>query len=172
MGYIARAQLASAVSNAGGLGIIETSSGELDVVRGEIRRMRDLTDRPFGVNIAQLLVRDSCSVSELPVHPAFKQAILDAAETDTVMLNRRHRPCIRTLALPRARTLEHAEQNVFGELGSVQQLYFGGDMGASIAISGQVAGRIEQVLPVAQIISEMVAGFRACSVRLAQAASS
>src|SRR5262249_6260950 len=32
MGWIARAQLASAVSNAGGLGIIETSSGELDAV--------------------------------------------------------------------------------------------------------------------------------------------
>jgi enoyl-[acyl-carrier protein] reductase II len=58
MGYIARAQLASAVSNAGGLGIIETSSGELDVIRGEIRKMRDLTDKPFGVNIAQLFVRD------------------------------------------------------------------------------------------------------------------
>jgi len=58
MGWIARAQLASAVSNAGGLGIIETSSGELDAVRGEIRKMRDLTDKPFGVNIAQLFVRD------------------------------------------------------------------------------------------------------------------
>ena len=33
MGWIARAQLASAVSNAGGMGIIETSSGELDAVR-------------------------------------------------------------------------------------------------------------------------------------------
>ena len=33
MGWIARAALASAVSNAGGLGIIETSSGELDAVR-------------------------------------------------------------------------------------------------------------------------------------------
>ena len=32
MGWIARSQLASAVSNAGGLGIIETSSGELDAV--------------------------------------------------------------------------------------------------------------------------------------------
>jgi enoyl-[acyl-carrier protein] reductase II len=58
MGWIARAQLASAVSNAGGLGVIETSSGELDAVRGEIGKMRDLTDRPFGVNIAQLFVRD------------------------------------------------------------------------------------------------------------------
>ncbi len=58
MGYIARAQLASAVSNAGGMGIIETSSGELDAVREEIDKMHDLTDRPFGVNIAQLFVRD------------------------------------------------------------------------------------------------------------------
>jgi enoyl-[acyl-carrier protein] reductase II len=62
MGWIARAQLASAVSNAGGLGIIETSSGELDNVREEIRKMRDLTDQPFGVNIAQLLVRDPAIV--------------------------------------------------------------------------------------------------------------
>ena len=58
MGYIARAQLASAVSNAGALGIIETSSGQLDQVRDEIAKMRDLTDKPFGVNIAQLFVRD------------------------------------------------------------------------------------------------------------------
>jgi enoyl-[acyl-carrier protein] reductase II len=58
MGYIARAQLASAVSEAGGLGIIETSSGELEAVKEEIRKMRDLTDKPFGVNIAQAFVRD------------------------------------------------------------------------------------------------------------------
>ena len=58
MGWIARAQLASAVSNAGGLGIIETSSGRLDEVRAEVLKMRDLTDRPFGVNIAQAFVRD------------------------------------------------------------------------------------------------------------------
>ena len=62
MGYIARAQLASAVSNAGGLGIIETSSGQLDQVRDEIRKMRDLTEKPFGVNIAQLFVRDPAEV--------------------------------------------------------------------------------------------------------------
>src|SRR5450432_4110393 len=58
MGWIARAQLASAVSNAGGMGIIETSSGELDAIRGEVREMRRLTDKPFGVNIAQAFVRD------------------------------------------------------------------------------------------------------------------
>jgi enoyl-[acyl-carrier protein] reductase II len=58
MGWIARSQLASAVSNAGGLGIIETSSGELDAIKGEIKKMRELTDKPFGVNIAQAFVKD------------------------------------------------------------------------------------------------------------------
>jgi len=58
MGWIARSQLASAVSNAGALGIIETSSGDLDAIRGEIIKMRELSPNPFGVNIAQLFVRD------------------------------------------------------------------------------------------------------------------
>ena len=58
MGWIARSQLASAVSNAGGMGIIETSSGELDVIKEEIKKMRELTDKPFGVNLALLFLRD------------------------------------------------------------------------------------------------------------------
>jgi len=58
MGWIARSQLASAVRAAGACGIIETSSGELDAVKEEIRAMRDGSDRPFGVNIAQAFVRD------------------------------------------------------------------------------------------------------------------
>jgi enoyl-[acyl-carrier protein] reductase II len=58
MGWIARSALASAVSNAGAMGIIETSSGELDAIRDEISKMKDLTDKPFGVNIAQAFVKD------------------------------------------------------------------------------------------------------------------
>ena len=58
MGFIARAQLASAVSEAGALGIVETSSGRLDEVREEMVMMRERTTRPWGVNIAQLFVRD------------------------------------------------------------------------------------------------------------------
>src|SRR5260221_10319865 len=58
MGWIARSQLASAVSNAGGLGIIETSSGELDAIKVEIAKMRELTQKPFGVNVALAFVRD------------------------------------------------------------------------------------------------------------------
>jgi enoyl-[acyl-carrier protein] reductase II len=59
MGWIARSQLAAAVSNAGGLGIIETSSGELDNIKLEVAKMRELTDKPFGMNVALSYVRDS-----------------------------------------------------------------------------------------------------------------
>jgi enoyl-[acyl-carrier protein] reductase II len=57
MGWIARAQLAAAVSNAGGLGVIETSSGEFDNIRAEVAKMRDLTDKPFGMNVALSYVK-------------------------------------------------------------------------------------------------------------------
>ena len=58
MGRIARSQLASAVSNAGGLGIIETSSGEVDACLAEIEKMKDLTDKPFGVNLPLLFIKE------------------------------------------------------------------------------------------------------------------
>ena len=62
MGWIARSQLASAVSNAGGLGVIETSSGEVDVCKEEIKKMTSLTDKPFGINLPLLFLKDSSMV--------------------------------------------------------------------------------------------------------------
>ncbi len=59
MSWIARAQLASAVCNAGGMGIIETGSGELDAIRGEVLKMRELTAKPFGMNVALAFVKGS-----------------------------------------------------------------------------------------------------------------
>jgi len=58
MGWIARSRLASAVSMAGGLGIVETSSGETEICKAEILKMRELTDRSFGVNLPILFLRD------------------------------------------------------------------------------------------------------------------
>ena len=57
MGWIARAQLASAVSNSGAMGIIETSSGEFDAIKGEVAKMHYLTDKPFGMNVALAFVK-------------------------------------------------------------------------------------------------------------------
>ena len=51
MANIATAQLASAVSNAGGLGLIGAGGYDENWVRDEIRKMKELTDKPFGVNI-------------------------------------------------------------------------------------------------------------------------
>ena len=44
MGWIARSQLASAVSNAGGFGVIETSSGEVDACKEEIKKTIEGSD--------------------------------------------------------------------------------------------------------------------------------
>ena len=277
MGWIARAQLASAVSNAGGLGIIETSSGQLDQVREEIRKMADLTDKPFGVNIAGLFVRDPSivdfviaqgvkfvttsagdptkyavplraagltvfhvvptlraalkaisvgidglvveggegggfksprdvatmvllpliaskvdvpiiaaggicdgptmaaafalgaqgvqmgtrmvSAAESPVHQNWKDAIVAAAETDTVFLNRFSSPGLRALRTQRSERLEREEQVALSEMSRAMDLYFGGDMEASLALSGQVVGRIDSVRPVREIIEETVTEF-------------
>jgi enoyl-[acyl-carrier protein] reductase II len=280
MGWIARAPLASAMSNAGGMGIIETSSGQLEEVRQEIAKMADLTDKPFGVNIAQAFVRDpgivdfvasqgikfvttsagdpnkycaplkaagltvfhvvpnlagalkaiaagvdglvveggegggfknkedvalmvllplirervdvpiiaaggmTCgrtmaaafalgaegiqmgtrmvSAAESPVHENWKQAILDAHETDTVFLNRHGTgPALRALKTKRTAGLErNPSDNIMGEMANMLDLYFGGDMEAAIALSGQVAGRIEAVKPVKQIVDETIMEFK------------
>lgn len=277
MGWIARSQLASAVSNAGALGIIETSSGELDAVRGEIGLMSGLTKCPFGVNIAQAFVRDPhivqfvidrgikfvttsagdptkytkqlkdaglvvfhvvptlraafkavdagvdglvveggegggfknpqdvstmvllplvasnvdvpiiaaggicdgvtmaaafalgaqgvqmgtrmVSAAESPVHDNWKRAIVHAAETDTVFLNRFSKPGLRALRTERTTRLERDDHVGMEHFGTAKDLYFGGDMEASIALSGQVAGRINEILPVKQIIHDTVREF-------------
>jgi enoyl-[acyl-carrier protein] reductase II len=287
MGWIARAQLASAVSNAGGLGIIETSSGRLDEVREEVKKMKTLTDKPWGINVAQAFVRDPDIVSfvadqgvkfvttsagdpnrycealkgrgltvfhvvpslaaalkaieagvdglvveggegggfknsrevatmvllplvcsqvkvpviaaggitdgrsmaaafalgaegvqmgtrmvssaESPVHQNWKDMILSAKETDTVFLNRHGPgPALRALRTEKTTKLElEPPPNVMAEFGNALALYFGGDMEASIALSGQVAGRIDEVKPVKQILDETIAEFEAVITGLA-----
>ncbi len=287
MGWIARSPLASAVSNAGGLGIIETSSGELDAIREEIKKMRELTDKPFGVNIAQAFVRDPdivqfvidqgvkfvttsagnperytaelkaagltvfhvvptlaaalkavdagvdglvvegaegggfknpkdvstmvllplvrskvdvpiiaaggfvdgasmaaafalgaegvqmgtrmVSAAESPVHENWKNAIVGARETDTVFLNRAHSPALRALRTEKTSRLEFdVDTNAMTEFGTALDLYFGGDMEASIALTGQVAGRIDAVRPVAEVIAEVREQFFAVVNRLGE----
>ncbi len=274
MGWIARSQLASAVSNAGAMGMIETSSGELDNVRREILAMAELAPgRPFAVNIAQAFVSDPSIIDfvveqgvkfvttsagdprqyterlkaagltvfhvvptlraalkavdagvdgliveggegggfknprdvatmvllplvaskvdvpiiaaggfldgrtmaaalalgaegvqlgtvmvatqESPIHDNWKQAIIGAAETDTVMLNRHAGPALRVLRSDRSTALEFdTTVNAMTAMLDHKKLYFDGDMEAAVALSGQIAGRIEQIRPVADIIRE------------------
>src|SRR5256885_15252933 len=51
MGFVTGPELAAAVSNAGGLGVVSFSGNPPPVLRDEIRRLKRLTDRPFGVNL-------------------------------------------------------------------------------------------------------------------------
>lgn len=51
MAWVATAELAAAVSNAGGLGLIAAGGAPADVVREQIKKARELTDKPFGVNV-------------------------------------------------------------------------------------------------------------------------
>jgi enoyl-[acyl-carrier protein] reductase II len=279
MGWIARAQLASAVSNAGGMGIIETSSGEFDNIKAEVAKMRELTDKPFGMNVALSYVKGTnvidfvieqgikfvttssgspsvctkafqeagikvfhvvptldmalkaidCGVdgliveggegggfknpspvstmvllplirsrvdvpiiaaggisdglsmagafamgaegvqmgtrmlscSDSPVHDNWKQAVVQAKETDTVFLNQESRPALRALRTGRTGELATLGKfNVMEHMANLQALYFGGDMEAAIPLSGQVAGRIDAIKSAQQIVTETMAEFR------------
>ncbi len=274
MGYIARSQLASAVANAGAIGMIETSSGELDVVKDEIVKMRDLAPgKPFAVNIAQAFVRDPSIVdfvvehgvrfvttsagdptkytarlkdaglvvfhvvpslraalkavdagvdglvvegsegggfknprdvstmvllplvasrvdvpiiaaggfldgptmaaafalgaegvqmgtlmvasAESPIHHNWKQAIVDAPETGTVLLNRHAAPAVRVLRTEASEPFEFdTGRNAMEAMIDHKAVYFDGDLSAGLAFSGQVAGRIDRVRPVAEALRE------------------
>ncbi len=289
MGWIARSQLASAVCNAGGLGIIETSSGETEACKAEILKMRDLTDAPFGVNLPILFLKDDAilrficesgvkfvttsagspakfigplkaagitvyhavptldaarkcveagidglvvegaegggfknpeevstlvllqairravdvpliaaggicdgkgmaaafalgaeavqmgtrfvSCAESPVHANYKQAILDAKETGTYVLNKKASPCIRALKTERTAAIHEAGLMPADTFKRILDLYFGGDMEAAVGLAGQTAGLIDEVKTAKQIIDETVAEFFEISARLGKLAA-
>lgn len=90
MAWVADASLAAAVSNAGGLGLISSINAGTEAVRNEIRKCRELTDKPFGVNImlqapnageiAQMVIEEGVRIlttgagSPAPYMPAWKEA--------------------------------------------------------------------------------------------------
>ena len=71
MAWIADASLASAVSNAGGLGLISSINADTEAVRAEIRKCRTMTDKPFGVNI-MLQAPNAAEIAALVVEEGVK----------------------------------------------------------------------------------------------------
>ncbi|MCQ2081949.1 MAG: enoyl-[acyl-carrier-protein] reductase FabK [Lachnospiraceae bacterium] len=71
MAWVAEHNLAAAVSNAGGLGIIGAASAPPEVVREEIRKCKELTDKPFGVNV-MLLNPNADEVAKIIVEEGVK----------------------------------------------------------------------------------------------------
>lgn len=73
MQWLSRAELAAAVSNAGGLGTITAAThGTKEELVAEIRKTRELTDRPFGVNISMLPDTDPRDMT-----PKFMEAVVE-----------------------------------------------------------------------------------------------
>jgi enoyl-[acyl-carrier protein] reductase II len=96
------------------------------------------------------------SAAESPVHDNWKQLIVSSTEGDTLLLNRHAPPAFRVLRTGFSEAAEAEGRAVIPSLEAVHDLYFGGNMEASFAFSGQVAGRIDAVRPVADILRETV----------------
>ncbi len=96
---------------------------------------------------------------ESGVHRAFTDAIVAAPETGTMLVSVPGNPTMRVIATDRAHAWA-AEPPTEKLMDRVQQLYFDGDLDASLANTGQVAGRIDSVRPVAEVIDEMWSGCR------------
>ncbi|GAB4557057.1 MAG: nitronate monooxygenase family protein [Rhizobacter sp.] len=289
MGWIARTQLASAVSRAGGLGIIETSSGETENCQAEIRKMSAL-GLPFGVNLPIRFLKDDAmlkfvcesgvkfvttsagspakfiaplkdagitvyhavptvetamkcvdagidglvveggegggfknpeevstlvllqgirartdvpmiaaggicdgrgmaaafalgaeaiqmgtrfvSCTESPVHANYKNAIVEAKDTGTWVLNKKSTPCIRALKSQRTQAIYDEGLMPADALKGIRSVYFDGDMEAAPALAGQTAGLITSVKTAKEIIDETVAEFFAITARLGGLAQS
>ena len=71
MANIATHELASAVSNAGGFGLVGSGGWDVDRVRDEIRKTKELTDKPFGVNI-MLMSPHALAISDMVIEEGIK----------------------------------------------------------------------------------------------------
>jgi enoyl-[acyl-carrier protein] reductase II len=100
--------------------------------------------------------------ADSPVHGNLKQAVVGADETATVLLPLDGKRMMRVIRTQAAEKLDSSGSFEEGgaALQRVQRLYFDGDMDASVANTGQVAGRIDAILPAADIIKQMWTGCR------------
>jgi len=108
------------------------------------------------------------AATESGVHQNMKQAVVDAAETDTFLANRHAGRPVRALRTTTTSRFEFDEGgNAMSLLADITELYEHGNLEASLPQLGQVAGRIDEILPAAEIIRRTVAEFTATLDRLA-----
>ena len=282
MAWVAEYHLAAGVSEAGGLGLIGAASAPADWVRDQVRKAKELTDKPFGVNImllhpqvdelmeiviekkvpvvttgagnpgkyisalkeagvkvmpvvasvalAQRMERlgvdaviaegtesgghvgemttmalvpqvvdgvsipvvaaggiasgrqmlaayalGACGVQvgtcllvseECPVHQNYKQAVLDASDSDTIVTGRIGGTPVRVLKNRMAR--EYVRQERAGAskeeleiytLGSLRKAVFDGNVKEGSLMAGQVAGQLHEIRPAAAILEELYTSF-------------
>ena len=91
------------------------------------------------------------SCTESPVHANYKNAIIDASETGTLVLNKKSTPCIRALKSQRTRAIHDQGLMAPEALKGIREVYFHGEMEAAPALAGQSAGLIDAVKSAQQI---------------------
>lgn len=84
MAWVAEYHLAAAVSEAGGLGLIGAASAPAEWVREQIRKGKELTDKPFGVNI-MLMSPYADEVAEVAVEEGVKVVTTGAGNPEKYM---------------------------------------------------------------------------------------
>lgn len=84
MAWVAEHHLAAAVSEAGGFGLIGAASAPPDIVREEIRKAKELTDKPFGVNI-MLLNPNADEVAKIVVEEGIQAVTTGAGNPEKYM---------------------------------------------------------------------------------------
>ena len=97
---------------------------------------------------------------EAVVHGNFKDAIIAASDTDTVLLDLPGNPTMRVLRVGLAADVAAQEPGA-RLLGRITDLYFGGDMDASVANTGQVSSRIDGLLSVSDVVRDTWNGIQA-----------
>ena len=135
-----------------------------------------------GRGLAAALALGACGVqvgtclltsTECPIHENYKDALLKARDSDTIVTGRLGGTPVRVLKNRMSR--EYVRQEKAGAdkaaleqftLGSLRKAVFDGDTVNGSLMAGQAAGLLHEVRPVAQILDEMVSGARQCIATL------
>ena len=135
-----------------------------------------------GRGLAAALALGACGVqvgtclltsTECPIHENYKDALLKARDSDTIVTGRLGGTPVRVLKNRMSR--EYVRQEKAGAdkatleqftLGSLRKAVFDGDTVNGSLMAGQAAGLLHEVRPVAQILDEMVSGARQCIASL------
>jgi len=177
-------KLASAVSNAGGLGLLGAGSMYPDVLRTHIQKCKQATDKPFGVNVSLLypdlqevmdiIVEEGVQMgtrfiasAESSAHETFKNRVIQVEEGDTIVTLKELAP-VRMIKNEFYQGIENLykkgadveELRAYLSKGRSKKGMFEGDLVEGELEAGQVAGLIRSIEPVEKIISTIMIEFK------------
>lgn len=143
MAWVAEHNLAAAVSNAGGLGLIGAANAPSEVVRDEIRKARELTDKPFGVNI-MLLSPHAGEIAELVVEEGVK-VVTTGAGSPEKYINMWHKAGIKVIPVVASVAQARRMERVGAQVVVVEGCEAGGHIGESTTMTllPQVCSAVE-----------------------------